>query len=176
MRRRNWQDDPPSGLLKGHGPSPQVARALFLPPSETTVPARRANRGVPLLGGAGGGVSPFEPPPAPCFDSGGTPPPWCPPMRRERRRSILSPGGFPVSLEIFPKGSASVACIDLLQVRIPPHDSCPIPTVGSKTGRGDGPFSPFAPGRRRRGFSNPSPLRRRLVTLALAGLCLGRTT
>ena len=51
-----------------------------------------------------------------------------------------------------------------LRVRIPPHDSLPIPSIGPKAGRGDGYFLPIAPGRRRRDLSNPLPFRRRLVT------------
>jgi len=100
-------------FTKGTGESPGKSVPSFSPTREP-LPARRANRGGPLLGGAGGGVSLLS--------------------SRHRR---------PVSIPVARRRLGS-------------------PPVRAEAS-GVPPFSPVAPGRRRRGFSTPSPLRRRLV-------------
>jgi len=84
------------------------------------------------------------------------------PLFSAQEKPALGRREKPLNPEIVRLAAASAVQIDL-RVRIPPHDSFPIPPIRSKTGRGDGPFSPVAPGRRRRGFSQLPTLCRRLV-------------
>jgi|GEM_PF-2919009 len=165
----------PRVFTKGTGGPPQVARALFLPLSDQTVPARRANRGVPLLGGRRWRCfTPFEPPPAPCFDPGGTPLSRRFLLSRTEDGGVppLSSGAIPVSLEISMAaarrpGHGSPGRVaprnDQTAVRFRPHYFSHPSPGGPASARGGVSFSSVAPGRRRRGFSQLPTLCRRLV-------------
>jgi len=113
--------------------------------------------------------TPFEPPPAPCFDPGGTPLSRRFLLSRTEDGGVppLSSGAIPVSLEPStpPTKVGRRVHLGIVPSRVEfvlhffPHAS---PGVSSAA-RGGVPFSPVAPGRRRRDFSKLPALCRRLV-------------
>ncbi len=86
------------------------------------------------------------------------------PLFSAQERPVLASHAKPLNPELTRLAAVSAVQIDL-RVRIPPHDSLPIPPINSKTARGDGPFLPVTPGRRQREGFTPHPPRRRLVIL-----------
>jgi len=128
-----------------------------------------------LLGGAVAGgrrwrcFTPFEPPSAPCFDPGGTP------LSRRFLLSRTKGSGVPPSslgaIPMSPETSTPPTTVGrrvhlgIVPSRVEfvlhffPHPS----PGGPASARGGVPFSPVAPGRRRRGFSKLPTLCRRLV-------------
>ena len=161
-------------FTKGTGEPPGKPVPSFYPFRHNASSTADASGGAVAGGRRWRCFTPFEPPPASCFDPGGTPPSarFLPSRAEDSGVPPFSSGAIPVRLEISMAaarwqgdgGPGSVAPQNhQTEVRSPPHDSPPIPLIGGKAGRGDGAFSPVAPGRRRRGFSKLPTLRRRLV-------------
>ncbi len=162
-------------FTKGTGHLPRSSVPSFYPFRNHSC-SKACKSGDAVVGGRRWRCFSWSPPPAPCFDPGGTPPSarFLPSSAEDGGVPPLSSGAFPVSPETRTMGDAArrpahpslelaLLCTNPSEVGTTPHCfSCTSPGV-SNSARGGVPFSPVAPGRRRRGFSNPSPFRRRLV-------------
>ena len=122
LRRPTWQDDPPSGLRKGYGQAPLLARALFFTSQEQPGSSRADDWEVPLQGRRWRAFFPVH----------------------LHRRPVSMGARFlcsalPMNPVITVQEPAWAAGPNL-RVRLPPHHSKPIPSTGPDTRRGGGHF------------------------------------